>query len=80
MEARTLGAPAIIGSLPLIGGAVSAIWILVASVAGAREVYRIGSTRALIVVLFPKLIFLGLILATILTVLLVFFQLFSHMV
>ena len=54
--------PAIIAAFPLVGGAISAVWILVVTVIGAREVYKIGTGRAIVVALFPKLLFLGILL------------------
>lgn len=71
-------APSIIGSLPILGAGIAGFWILLASIAGAREVYQIGNTRALIVITFPKLIFLGLFLAMILTLFLFVFGLALH--
>ena len=67
-------APSILGSVPILGAAVSGLWILVATVAGARQTYQIGSTRAIIIVLFPKLIFLAIFFAIFLTIVMIFFQ------
>lgn len=52
-------APAILAAIPVVGTPVSRICILIVTVIGVREVYRIGNGRALIIALFPKLLFLG---------------------
>ncbi|MGZ3696662.1 MAG: YIP1 family protein [Bdellovibrionota bacterium] len=53
--------PAILAALPLFGSVVSSICVLVVTVIGAREVYRISTGRAVIVGLFPKVLFIGII-------------------
>ncbi len=56
-------APAILAAIPVIGTPVSRICILVVTVIGVREVYRIGTFRALVIALFPKLLFLAVLLS-----------------
>ena len=51
--------PAILAMLPLFGGFVSAICVVIVTVIGAREVYRTTTGRAVVIALFPKLLFLG---------------------
>lgn len=51
--------PAIFAVFPLLGGVLGHVWILIVTVIGAREVYRIETGRAILVALFPKLLFLG---------------------
>lgn len=52
-------APALLAATPLIGGSVASIWILIVTVIGAKEVYRIDLGRAIVVGLFPKVLFWG---------------------
>lgn len=51
--------PAILASLPLFGRFLAESLTLIVTVIGAREVYRVGYGRALVIALFPKLLFLG---------------------
>jgi len=51
--------PAIFAALPFFGTALSWFLTLVVTTIGAREVYRIGTGRALLIALFPNLIFIG---------------------
>jgi hypothetical protein len=53
--------PAIIAVFPFLGPFAAGLYILVVTIIGAREAYKISSSRALIVALFPKLLFLGII-------------------
>jgi len=53
--------PAIIAVFPFLGGFAAALYVLVVTIIGAREMYRISNGRALLVALFPKLLFLGII-------------------
>lgn len=54
--------PAIFAAIPLFGPALSYIAVIIVTVIGAKHVYRINTGRAIIVALFPKLLFLGIIL------------------
>lgn len=56
-------APAILAAIPVVGTPVSRVCILIVTVIGAREVYRISNLRALVIALFPKLLFLGVLLS-----------------
>lgn len=53
--------PAILAALPLFGGFASSIYVMVVTIIGAREVYRTSSSRAILIVLFPYLLFIGII-------------------
>jgi hypothetical protein len=53
--------PSILGILPLFGGPISYFYVVIVTVIGAREVYRIDSGRATVVALFPQFILLGVI-------------------
>lgn len=53
--------PAILSALPILGGIVSSVYILVVTVIGTKEVYKISTGRALVIALFPKLIIPGII-------------------
>jgi len=55
-------APAIFAALPLVGGVISSLWVAGVTIIGAKTVYRTGWSRAVAVALFPKLLFLGIIL------------------
>lgn len=58
--------PAIFAVVPLGGAFIAWLLTLYVTVVGAKEVYRITSGRALVVVLFPKLLFLGIIMSFVL--------------
>ena len=55
--------PAILAGVPVIGGPISSLWVVVVTIIAARESYRIENGRAMVVALFPKLLFLGIIFA-----------------
>ncbi len=52
-------APSILTAIPLVGSLASSILVAIVTIIGAREVFRVGSTRATIVALFPNFLFLG---------------------
>ena len=54
-------APAIFAALPLFGAPLARFCTLIATVIGFKTVYRIGTGRALMVFLFPNLLFIGII-------------------
>jgi hypothetical protein len=54
--------PAILGVFPFVGGFLAWVISLIVTIIGAREVYRISTGRSLVVALFPKLLFLGIML------------------
>lgn len=56
--------PGILAAVPLFGGVAAWIGTLVITVIGAQEVYRISGGRALVIALFPNLLFVGIILST----------------
>lgn len=58
-------AATIFKGIPVVGGLISGTFIVVLSVIGAQEIYRVGSGRAIVIALFPSLLFWGLIFATI---------------
>lgn len=49
--------------VPIIGGLIAGIFVVIIAITGARETYRVGSGRALVIALFPTLLFWGLLLA-----------------
>jgi len=51
--------PAILAALPFFGPVFSSLGILIVTIIGAKVVYRISIPRAIVVALFPKLLFLG---------------------
>ncbi len=52
-------APAILAGIPLLGSFVSGLCVMIVTVIAAKEVYRVGYGRAIVVALFPKLIILA---------------------
>ena len=54
--------PAILAAVPFVGPAVAYLGVLIVTVIAARELYRISTGRAIFVALFPKFLFLGIIL------------------
>jgi hypothetical protein len=55
--------PAILAAVPLAGTVISSLAVAIVTIIAAREVYRIGNGRATVVALFPKLLFLGILMA-----------------
>ena len=55
-------APAVLSVVPLLGTPVSKFLILVLTIVGAREIWRIQFGRALVIAVFPKLLLLAIIL------------------
>ncbi len=55
--------PAILAAVPFIGLVISKICVVIVTVIGAREVYRTGTARATAIALFPKLLFLAILLS-----------------
>ena len=51
--------PAILGAIPALGSVIASFYTMVVTIIAAREVYRIGTGRATLVALFPKLLFPG---------------------
>jgi hypothetical protein len=51
--------PAILAAIPALGGAIASFYTVIVTIIGAREVYRISNTRAFFVALFPKVLFVG---------------------
>jgi hypothetical protein len=67
--------PSILNAIPWFGGFLSSIGILIVTVIGAREIYRVRTGKALLIALFPKLLFLGIILIGVLAFTVVFIKL-----
>ncbi|MCC7441240.1 MAG: YIP1 family protein [Bdellovibrionales bacterium] len=70
-------APSILNALPYLGGMASKLWILIATVIGFREVYRVSGGRAFVIAVFPKLLLFGAVFAVLLFVALLMIGLFS---
>jgi hypothetical protein len=51
--------PAILSVIPFAGGIISTLAVLLVTVTGAREIYRISWSRAFVVATFPKILFFG---------------------
>lgn len=56
-------AASIFQGIPLLGGVISGAFTLIIGVIGAAETYRVGTGRALLISLFPFILFWGLIVA-----------------
>lgn len=56
-------AAALFKGVPMLGGMLAAVFATVLSVIGATETYRVGTGRALVIALFPTLLFWGVLLA-----------------
>lgn len=52
--------PAILTGIPIFGGWLAAIWALVITTVGAREIYQVTTDRALVIALFPRLLVVAL--------------------
>ena len=72
--------PAILAAIPFVGGFVSSLCVLIVTVIGGREVYKISTSRSTVVVLFPKLLFLGIILTGVSFIALLLFKLVAAMI
>lgn len=59
-------AAALFKGVPMLGGMLAAIFAMVIAVIGATETYRVSTGRAIVIALFPSILFWALILATIL--------------
>jgi hypothetical protein len=73
-------APSILQGVPLVGTFVSSIFIFVVTLIGARELYRVQSGRALLIVLFPQILFLLLVLAALGVLFYFFLSLFTSVI
>jgi hypothetical protein len=51
--------PSILAAIPIFGGAVSWVLIILVTTVGAREVYHVPTGRAVAIALFPKLLLLA---------------------
>ena len=69
-------APAILAGIPFIGGIASGFLIAIITIIAMKEFYRISTSRAVAVALFPKILFFGTIAVGILLILLGFFKFF----
>ncbi len=69
--------PSILSIVPVAGVILSKLGIFVITVIGLKTVYKIGTSRAITVYLFPKLLFLGIIGIGFLVLMIAFFRLFS---
>lgn len=54
--------PAILAVFPVVGAAIGSLMVVIVTIIGTREVYRVSSGRAVAIALFPKLLFAGIIL------------------
>lgn len=57
-------AAALFKAVPVLGGTISAIFAMVLGVIGATETYRVTTGRAILIALFPSILFWGLIFAS----------------
>jgi len=66
-------APSILKGVPLVGPLLASIFIFVVTMIGARELYRVTSGRALVIVLFPEIL-LGIVVLAALAMIFFFFS------
>jgi hypothetical protein len=66
--------PSILLAVPLGGPFIGPLYGSILTIIGVREVYRVGTGRSLIIALFPKLLFFGIIIGGILAILLLGFK------
>lgn len=52
--------------VPIVGGMIAAVFAMVIGVIGATETYRVGTGRAIVIALFPSILFWGVLLAGVL--------------
>lgn len=62
--------------IPIVGGLIAGVFIVMISIIGARETYKVSSGRALLIALFPTLLFWGLLFAGVLAFFSAIFMLF----
>ncbi len=65
--------------VPIVGGLIAGIFIASIAIIGARETYRVSSGRAVVIALFPTLLFWAVILAVILVFFSAIVMLFTHL-
>jgi len=56
-------AAALFKAVPIVGGMISAIFAMVIGVIGATETYRVTTGRAIVIALFPTILFWGILIA-----------------
>jgi hypothetical protein len=71
-------AAALFKCVPVMGGFIAAIFAMVLSVIGATETYRVTSGRAIVIALFPTILFWGLLFAGMLAFFSALLLLFMH--
>lgn len=69
--------PSILSAIPLLGGVISSFYIVAVTIIGAREVYRIGNGRAMLVALWPQFLMLALFWLTLMAGMLLMFKFFA---
>ncbi|MBC7691039.1 MAG: YIP1 family protein [Methylotenera sp.] len=67
-------APSILAGIPIVGGIISSIFVAIVTIIAAREIYRVSTTRATVVALFPKILLLSLVAGGMFLILLVIFK------
>ena len=51
--------PAILAALPLFGGVISFLLVIIVTTIGAKEMYKVSTLRGVTIALFPKILFFG---------------------
>lgn len=59
-------AAALFKGVPMVGGVLAVVFAMVIAVIGATETYRVSTGRAIVIALFPTILFWGIIIASIL--------------
>lgn len=73
-------APMILTGIPLFGWGLATFLSAIITIIGAKEVYRVGTFRAIVIALFPKLLFLGFILGSVLIFLTIVIKLLTSLI
>lgn len=73
-------APMILTGIPLFGWGLATFLSAIITIIGAKEVYRVGTFRAIVIALFPKILFLGFILGSVLIFLTIVIKLLTSLI
>lgn len=69
-------APSILQGIPMLGSTVAWLFTFIVTLIGAREIYRVGNGRGMVIVLFPKILLFTFFFGSLALLMLLFFKLF----
>ncbi len=72
--------PTLLAAIPFFGGIIAPLAVIIVTVIGAQEVYRISLGRAIIVALFPKVFFIGILMTGLLLFIVAVFKLVTSVI